>query len=557
MDGKGRIDRRGRQGRTLERLAVRRRLRLATAERRAAQAEAAARGRSAALAALSHEMREPLNGVVGMARLLRETRLDPEQRCYAEAVCESAETLLGLINDLLDLAKLDTGKLGLVEVTFSLPHLIASLRRMLEPRATAKGLGFTVAMAPGLPEFVKGDPGRLRQVIVNLAGNALKFTERGELGLDVAVERRGAGEIELVIAVSDTGIGMPAELQARLGAPFTQATPEITRLYGGSGLGLTISRGLLEAMRGSLSCTSEQGVGTRFEARCRLGLVNPTREGAEPLAARLSGHALLIVDGQERTAGMLRDLAVLWGMDARVARNGREAILLGSEAADRSRPFDVIVIDGSLPRRGAHDLARRIKGDARLGHARLVLQAPAGMRGDAAAAKAVGFSAYLPKPVDADIFRACLQHLVAAEGDAFVTVHGLVEARRPLRILVVDDNAVNRRLAAIMLERAGHGVTLAESGAEAVARIGAEPFDAVLMDVQMPEMDGLEATRRIRALAGAAAARVPIVAVTANAMRGDDERCIEAGMDGYVTKPIDGASLVATVERLAATRRTA
>lgn len=527
--------------------------RAAALRRRARVAEAAAAARTEALATLSHEMREPLNGIVGMARLLADTRLDSEQRAYAQAVVESAETLVTLINDLLDVARIDATGVGLTTADFSLPHLLESLRRMLEPRAKAKGLAFVLHGAADLPEHLVGDPGRLRQILVNLCCNALKFTERGRIGLAVSAAEDPLGGVALRFRVTDTGPGMAPGTYERLTAPFSQADPSILRLYGGSGLGLMITRRVLEAMGGSLGCESALGHGTSFTAAVTLQTPGPDAAGRPRAPSLLVGRSLLIVDGQERTARTVRDVATLWGMDVRLATTGRDALGLLAEAAARQRPFELVVIDAGLEDLAPAELARRVQADPGQALARLVLLARAGFRGDAARARAEGFAAYLMKPVEADLLRACLQRLMDGRPSAeILTAHGLVEARRRLNVLVVDDNPVNCRLAAIMLERAGHAVTVAGGGAEALARLEEAAFDIVLMDVQMPEMDGMETTRRIRALE-APRAGVPIVAVTANALPKDEQRCAEAGMDGYVTKPIDGASLVATVEALATT----
>jgi CheY-like chemotaxis protein len=536
------------------------RWKLARSDRRLRREAAATQTRSAALRTFSHELREPLNGVVGMAQLLSDTRLDPEQRSYVDAIRGSAESLATLVNDLLDIARLDAGGVGLTEAEFSPGHLLESLTAIFAPRAAAKGLAFGLELAPSLPEMLRGDPGRLRQILVNLLGNALKFTDSGKVDISVDGELVEDESFELRVVVSDTGPGMEPGTFERLTSPFAQATPEIARLYGGSGLGLVIARRLLEAMRGGLRCSSVPGRGSRFEARCRLLLpqargFNPTGPAPLPPGSNLAGASLLIVDPQDRTRIAMRDLAILWGMEVRAAKSAREARLLLKDAVVRSRPFDLVIVDNLLPDLAPAEFASRLRADPALAGARLVLQTQAGLRGDAGRARGAGFAAYLPKPVEPDLLRACLQRLLTDAAGDLLTVHRLMEARRALEVLIVDDNPVNCRLAAIMLERAGHRVTVSESGSEAIERVGEKPFDVVLMDVQMPGMDGLEATRRIRSLPDAAAAAVPIVAVTANAMQGDDALCFAAGMNGYVTKPIDGAGLVATVERVAAASR--
>ena len=339
--------------------------------RRARDAIFAATARTDALATLSHEMREPLNGVLGMTRLLAETRLDSEQRSYVDSMLASAEGLTTLVNDVLDVARIDAGSVGLVSVDFSLPHLAQSIERMLRPRAQAKGLRLAVECEVE-PEFVRGDPGRLRQVILNLAGNALKFTEAGEVSIGFAFNPCDDGSLELCCTVSDTGIGMAPGTFARLTAPWAQADPSVARLYGGSGLGLSIACRLLEAMGGGLACESENGRGTRFIAHCRLGAAVAADAGMQDRPGLLAGRSLLVVDEQERSRTTWRDLARLWGMDVRTAASGREGASLAREAADRQQPFDLAIIDGGLSEGSADIIAKCAQDDPRLSAMRLV-----------------------------------------------------------------------------------------------------------------------------------------------------------------------------------------
>jgi two-component system sensor histidine kinase/response regulator len=533
---------RGRLRARLERLRLR---------RRARRAEAAARARAAFLATMSHEMREPLNGVLGMARLLRDTPLDAEQAAHVAAILEAGEALLTLVNDILDLSRIDAGKLELAPVELALRPFLERVLGLVEPRARAKGLTVELAVEPTVPELVRADPARLRQVLLNLLGNAVKFTERGRVRLAVAARRRGAGEALLAFELTDSGIGIdPTEL-ARLFRPWTQATSATGRLYGGSGLGLVVARQIVEAMGGVLGCSSRVGEGTTFALLLPVPVVEAMPVTVGPAPA-LAGAQLLIADPAERSRAQLRDLATLWGMTVRTAASGREALTLLAEAADRGAPFDLAILAGRLSDPDPAALAERLRAEPRLSGTRLVLLAPAGLRGDARRAEAAGFAAYLAEPVTAETLMACLRTLRAGPGSGILTRHSLSERRAgPLSVLVVDDNALNCRLLAILLERAGHRVVTVQSGEAALERLSAEPFDLVLMDMQMPGLDGLETTRRIRALPDAARAATPVVAVTANAMAGDERRCRESGMDGYLTKPVDGATLLATVERYA------
>lgn len=520
--------------------------------RKLRDAEAVARNRAGALVTVSHEMREPLNGVVGMSRLLRETVLDEEQASYVEGIETSARALLELVNDLLDASRIDAGALELLDVVFSPAHLARGVSAMLQPRAAVHDVRFTLSLAPNLPPYLRGDPGRLRQIIVNLASNALKFTAEGEVKVAISVTLKDAEAADLVIEVTDTGIGLSDKARARLTSAFAQGDATVGRLYGGSGLGLLITRRLLEAMGGGLSWDSPVYGGTCFRAVCRVTLV-PEMQMTKAANTTLEGVSLLVLDRQEDARLATVNLAKLWGMSVRSARSGREALALLHEAADRGQPFDLMITETPLPDMSGEELAAKITATPSLAATRLVVQTATGMRGDAVRAQELGFAAYLPKPVPADLLRACLQQVMAADpSEPLITVHGLAEQRRTLSVLVVDDNPVNRRLATIMLERAGHKVTAAEDGLEAVEAVSASRFDAVLMDVQMPGMDGMEATRRIRATPDPAVSDVPIVALTANATNEAGRLCREAGMNDYVTKPIDGARLVAVIEQLAA-----
>jgi two-component system sensor histidine kinase/response regulator len=517
--------------------------------RRARRGEAAARARAAFLATMSHEMREPLNAVLGMARLLQDTPLAPDQAAHVAAILEAGEALLTLVNDILDLSRIDAGKLELAPVDLELRPFLERVVGLLEPRARDKNLALELAVEPTVPELVRVDPARLRQVLLNLLGNAIKFTERGRIRLAVASQRQRDGEALLAFELEDSGIGIEAADLARLFRPWQQATVSTGRLYGGSGLGLVVARQIVEAMGGVLGCTSRPGEGTTFRLLLPVPVVErvPVARGPAPA---LAGAHLLIADPVERSRAQLRDLAILWGMTVRTAASGREALLLLREASDRGAPFELAILAERLTDPDPVGLAERLRAEPRLAGTRLVLLTPGGLRGDARRAEAAGFAAYLAEPVSAETLMACLRTLRAGAGSGILTRHNLSERRGgPLSVLVVDDNALNCRLLAILLERAGHRVVTVGSGEAALERLAAEPFDLVLMDMQMPGLDGLETTRRIRALPDPARAATPVVAVTADAMAGDEGRCRAAGMDGYLTKPVDGATLLATVER--------
>ncbi len=505
------------------------------------------------LAVMSHELREPMNGVLGMARLLRDTPLDAEQRGYVDAVIGSAEALITLVNDILDLSRIDAGRFELNPVDFALRPFFERLAALFARRAAAKGIGFVLELAPDLPEVGRGDPGRLRQIVTNLVTNGIKFTSIGEVRLSVRpAEASENGRLGLDIRVADTGIGIPPESRKRLFSPFGQADSSTARLYGGSGLGLMIAQRLAGLMHGRIALDDSVAEGTVFLVQ--LDLEPPQEASQRRTRAAIAGCRLLIADAQPRSAQIMADLGRLWGLEVRVTASSAEAQAVLQESADRGAPFDFAIIDRALPDQRGDALGPRIRAIPALAAIKLVLLVAAGVRGDAAAVQSMGFDAYLQKPVTASTLLDGLQQLhgTAAAGE-LLTVHSVGERRsRPLRLLIADDNPVNCRLAGIMLERAGHSVATVANGAEAVEQVQAQPFDAVLMDVQMPVMGGLEATRRIRALADPALARLPIIAITANAMQGDDRDCYAAGMTGYVTKPIDRAALLETLERLTA-----
>jgi CheY-like chemotaxis protein len=500
-----------------------------------------------------------------MTRLLLETPLSDEQRDHVEAVHESGQALLTIINDILDLSQMEAGRLTLDRIDFDLDKLVDRVGAIVAPRVRAKGLELDLRLAPEVPRALHGDPGRLRQILLNLLGNAIKFTAEGRIGLTVDLAENSSGNrgdaVKLAIVVSDTGIGIPEHLQARLFTAYAQADPSIRRLYGGSGLGLTICRRLAGLMGGEVRLHSREGEGTRFEvsvvlekARARKAEGGASTAGAASGAAGIAGLRLLIVDPNPTTRAMTEQQTLSWAVAAQGVGSGAEALAALGEAHASGRPVQIALVDRSLPDMSGEEFGRRVKTDARLAATELVMVASSGLRGDAARVAKIGFAAYLPKPVTATVLLECLLQLPAVAGEpaagaqGLITAHSISERRPSLRILLADDNPLNCRLAVLMLEKAGHAIDVVDDGAAAIEAVRKGHYDLVLMDVQMPGVDGLEATRRIRRLP-IAKAGVPVIAITANAMAGDDKRCLAAGMNDYVTKPIDRARLLSTVAR--------
>ena len=522
------------------------------------QAEAANRIKSDFLATMSHEIRTPMNGVIGMVELLKSTSLTSEQREFAVSISQSAEALLAIINDILDFSKIEAGKLDLEMIDFDLRNALEDMGDMLALKAQEKGLEYVCMIHHEVPSLLNGDPGRLRQIMVNLAGNAIKFTNKGEVVIRAILEKEDETHATIRFSVSDTGVGIPRDSIERLFNQFTQVDSSTTRKYGGTGLGLAISKQLAMMMGGQIGVESQEGRGSKFwfTAVFRKQLQNKGERTV--YHENIRGKHILVVEDNETNRCVLREQLTACGCRHKEVSSGMEALEVLRGAVVDKDAFEIAIIDMQMPGMDGETLGQKIKKDPELKNTKLVMMTSVGKRGDARRFKDIGFAAYLTKPVKQSQFYNCLSLVTGMQKDTsddksagIVTRHSIAEyQKRRVRFLLAEDNETNQKVALGILKNFGYKTDVVSNGKKAVEAMERIPYDIVLMDCQMPQLDGYAATREIRSSQSKVLNhKVPIIAMTANVMKGDREKCLAAGMDDYIPKPINTEKLLKVIEK--------